>query len=81
MNIPDLMSLKVTVISPVSVGYNLEVTFQFSRVKNLVRRREGGMVVGWGNQGRMGREGRQSGILSNVNHLSASLYLPCASNS
>lgn len=39
MNMPDLMSLKVTVISPVSVGCNLEVTFHFSQVKILVRRR------------------------------------------
>ena len=82
MSIPDLVSLKVTVISPVSVGYSLEVTFHFSQVKNLVRRRKGGRtVVGWGKGGRMGRAGRQSGILSNIDHLSASLYLPCASNS
>ena len=47
MNIADLMSLKVTVISPVSVGYNLEVTFHFSYVKNLVRRREGGRKEQW----------------------------------
>ena len=57
MNIPDLMSLKVTVISPVSVGYNLEVTFHFSYVKNLVRRREGGRSSGCVGQRREDGEG------------------------
>ena len=57
MNIPDLMSLKVTVISPVSVGYNLEVTFHFSYVKNLVRRREGERNSGCVGQRREDGEG------------------------
>ena len=54
MNIPDLT---VTVISPVSVGYNLEVTFHFSYVKNLVRRREGGRNSGCVGQQREDGEG------------------------
>lgn len=57
MNIPDLMSLKVTVICPVSVGYNVEVTFHFSRVKNLVRRRERGRDGDWVEQPREDGDG------------------------
>lgn len=49
--------MKVTVISPVSVGYNLEVTFHFSYVKNLVRRREGGRNSGCVGQRREDGEG------------------------